>query len=279
MTDPETEPAGDDAETPGPAGDQPGPTEDGPAPPRRRRRLLLAVAVLAVVVIAGGLVGWWLARRGGSSTTTGPKAAAAFTAAYRRSLEGTYHVEGEFTRTLADGRSLQSAFLVAQRPPDRIQRLLGSTTGVLGGKEINCGAPAAGGAYQCAPGASAPSWDQRVAGQMATLASYVDGSDPLYQVTDEGGGCFTLTRTRQAADATFGIRSRFCFDASTGAVRRLELHRDDGSSDVLVAVVVSGQVTPSDFDVSADATYDPKVPDGSTGSTAPAAQEGSSVPR
>ena len=154
--------------------------------PAGDRPVLLVVAA-ALVVVAGGLFGWWLSHRGGSSRTTGPEAAAAFSSAYRRSLEGTYHVEGEFTRTLADGRTLHSAFLVAQQPPDRIQRLLGSTTGTLGGKEINCGAPAGGGGYQCAPGAPAPSWDDRVAGRMATLGELPRGDRPAVPGDRRGG--------------------------------------------------------------------------------------------
>ena len=80
---------------------------------------------------------------------TGPDAADALIEAYTRNLDATFVVEGELTRTLDDGRTLSSAYLSVQRPPDHLQRSLGGTSGDLDGRTVNCSTPP-GGEYTCA---------------------------------------------------------------------------------------------------------------------------------
>ena len=131
------------------------PTDWGPSRPAargRRRAVPAGVACRscsasssrssAVVVAAGAI--WFLGRDGDSDRLRGPEAADALVEAYTRNIDATFLVEGELTRTLDDGRSLSSAYLQVQRPPDHIQRALGSTTGDLGGRTVNCSTPLAG---------------------------------------------------------------------------------------------------------------------------------------
>lgn len=234
----------------------------GPAAPSSGPSRVPAGIVLAVVVLlaVGAGIAWWLDSRSPSGTT-GPRAVDAFVAANAQSLDATYKAEGEFTRSMPDGRQLSSGLLVVQRPPDRLQRSLGSAAGVVGGRTVNC-AGATDGQWSCAPSATAASAEQRRADQVQAIADYVQGDDPVYAVTDEGGGCFALVRRRTETQATYGSRAEICFDKVTGGVRRLEVEREGGATDVLSATVMSGQVSDADFDLSADGAYDPSSPSG-----------------
>jgi hypothetical protein len=238
--------------------------DTGSAPPAGRGSdsglIVVSVLVLALVAVGAGVT-WWLDRND-VGRATGPEAAAAFLVAAERSVDATYRLDGEFTRTMADGRQLPSGLLVVQRPPDRLQRSLGSTVGVIGGRTVNCGSSGSEGQYQCAPSGAAEPWDVRRADQLTAFEQYVAGDDPVYDVTETGNGCFELQRRRPEVDTTYGSRAELCFDRPTGALRRLEVAREGGATDVLVGVVVSGAVTDADFDLSADGTYDLQDPAG-----------------
>ena len=236
--------------------DEPGPS-DTPAPTRPRRVTVVAVSVVAVLVL-GALMGGWLVTRG-HSRVTGEEAARRFVDDYTASIDATYRLDGEFTRTMPDGRELTSGLLVVQRPPDRLQRSLGSTGGSIGGRTINCGPNGPDGAYECAPGGATESFDEQRADQLEALDQYVGGDDPLYAVTADGA-CYELVRQRDEPDATFGARATLCFDRPTGALRNLEVRHDTGAVDQLLGVSVSGSVTDADFDLSVDGTYDPQGP-------------------
>lgn len=214
--------------------------------------LIVGVVVLLLVGAAGA--GWFL--RGDDAPGDDHRdPAAAFVADYTASLDRTYRAEGEFTRTMPDGRQLTSGWLLVNRPPDRLQRSLGSTSGVVAGRTVNCGP--AGEGYRCALGAEAEPWEDRRAEQLTALEQYVGGTDPVYDVEDLGGGCYELVRRRTEPTATFGLGGEVCLDPSTGAVRRLRVEREGGAVDEMVAVVVRGEVDDADFDLSEDATYDP----------------------
>ena len=232
---------------------------DSASPPehsrRSRRVTTVAVAIVAVLVI-GAVMGGWLVTRG-SSRVTGEAAARHFVDDYTASIDATYRLDGEFTRTMPDGRELRSGLLIVQRPPDRVQRSLGSTSGTIGGRLINCGPTGGDGSYQCAPGAAAEPFDEARADQLEALGQYVAGDDPLYAVTAEGS-CYELVARRVEPEASFGTRATLCFDRSTGALRNLDVHHETGAIDRLVGVSVSGSVTDADFDLSADGTYDPQ---------------------
>jgi hypothetical protein len=226
------------------------------------------VLLIALVAATTFLAVELLLTRGGGAPT-GAAAADALVAAYARNLDATYLVEGQSTRTLADGRTLSSAYLTVQRPPDRLQRALGSTSGELAGRTVNCSTPP-GGTYTCAASGEAQPWAEQRTGILAALDSYVRGDDPVYAVSVDSADCFVLTRRRTEPDATYGLGARLCFDPRYGALRRLEVQREGGAVDVMLADRITDQVSDADFDVSGDPTYDPQVPDGSgTDTTSP----------
>jgi hypothetical protein len=243
--------------------DEPDGTE-GSTPPGRRRQLprivVAAVVAVGLVLVLVATSVWWDDGADGPAQQ-GAEAADAFVEAYTRNVDGTFLVEGELTRTMGDGRTLGSAYLVVQRPPDHLQRSFGSTTGAVNGRTVNCTTPE-GARYTCGPGA-AESWDEERATVLGALDSYVRGDDPVYEVTVDDSGCYELVRRRTETDASFGQRARLCFDEPTGAIRRLEVHHDGGATDVMLATRITSQVSDADFDLEADDTYDPQVPDSS----------------
>lgn len=249
----------------------PQPPAAGHAPaPRRGVRLRVVLIVALVAATAFLAIELWLTRGGGEGIS-GAEAADALVAAYTRNLDATYLVEGQTTRTLDDGRTLSSAYLVVQRPPDRLQRSLGSTTGDIGGRSVNCSVSPEGG-YSCAASGVAEPWEQQRATILAALDTYVRGDDPVYAVTVDAADCFVLTRRRTEPDATYGEGARLCFDPRYSALRRLEVRRDGGATDVMLAERITDEVTDADFDLGEDSTYDPQVPDQS-GSPSDSAQE------
>jgi hypothetical protein len=250
------------------APEPPAPT-DAPAPHRGvRLRVVLIVALVAATAFLG--VELWLTRSDDEGLS-GARAADALVAAYTRNLDATYLVEGQSTRTLDDGRTLSSAYLVVQRPPDRLQRSLGSTTGDVGGRSVNCSVSPEGD-YSCAASGAAEPWEQQRATILAALDTYVRGDDPVYTVDVDDAGCFVLNRRRTEPDATYGKGARLCFDPRFSALRRLEVQRDGGATDVMLADRITDEVTDADFDLGEDSTYDPQVP-GPAGSPSDSAQE------
>ncbi|WP_208029335.1 hypothetical protein [Rhabdothermincola sediminis] len=175
--------------------------------------------------------------------------------AYRRSREGTYVVEATFTRTMPDGRQLGSAALVVQRPPDSLRRQLGSVTGTLQGRSLNC-TSATDGRLRCAPTGEVRPWQEQVDRDVEVLKSYFDPAYPLYRVRRDGEGCFVLDQDRPYPDPTYGARSRMCFDPTTGAMTLLELTRETGAVDRFEAATVRGDVSEADLRVEADQAYD-----------------------
>jgi hypothetical protein len=238
-----------------------------------RPLVVVAIAVGVVVLLLAAVAVWRTVAADDDATVEGQEAAASLVEAYTRHLDATFRVEGEMTRTLADGRTLSSAYLTVQRPPDRIQRSLGSTTGVVGGRRVNC-STVEGGSYACGASGPAVDTDEERRTTLGALESYVFGDDPLYSVTTDGDGCFDLVRRRTVIEATYGRRARLCFDEATWAIRRLEVEREALATDVLLAELITTNVTDADFDLGEDDTYDPEVPDepdgsGTTVSTTP----------
>ena len=52
-------------------------------------------------------------------------------------------------------------------------------------------------------------------------------------VTVDGADCFVLTRRRTEPDAVYGNGGRLCFDPRFAALRRLEVQREGGATDVM----------------------------------------------
>jgi hypothetical protein len=220
--------------------------------PSRGLALATVAGVLVGVVVATALVV-------GVLTDDQPPAdaVAPFLAAYRTSREATYAMEGEFTRTLADGRTLSSAAFVAQRPPDVVRRQLGSLTGTFRGRTLNC-STGPDGRFACAPGAAAPDHQAEVDRDVEIFAGYFRGAVPLYEVVDAGDGCFDLRQVAPYPDAPYGVQTRMCFDEATGAMRLLELRRENGSVDRVEATTIRDRVTDVDFSTAEDPAFAPE---------------------
>ncbi len=204
------------------------------------------VALVILVVTLGSLA---IVFGDEASAPVDDDAEADLVAAYERSRQGTHVVEAQFTRTMGDGRQLQSAALIAQRPPDEVRWELGSVSGEVGGRRVNCTPDGTGGAMRCAPtGELSTSREERVAEEVVNLRSYFEGETPVYQVRRAGPGCFVLEQVYLALpDAPYGRETTMCFDAATGAMTELELRREGGSVDRIHAIAVRSEVTAADF--------------------------------
>ncbi|HMQ24866.1 MAG TPA: hypothetical protein PKA98_02680 [Acidimicrobiales bacterium] len=190
----------------------------------------------AAVVASGALDG----EDGGSTTATTVDVAAeaeqraadaeAFVAAYERSRTGTYVVSSTFRRTFPGGTSFTSEATVAQRPPDRLERGLGSITARVDGRVVLCSTTATG-RYRCQRGRSERSYSSIVEREVEALRGYVDGDVPLYSVVadteEEGRSCFDLEQVRPLPAPPYGTAARFCFDDETGALVTLRVERDE----------------------------------------------------
>jgi len=220
-----------------------------------RRTLLLAglaggvvgIGLAAVLVVAGVL------ERSPGSVDASP----AFLGAYERSRRATFAMDAAFSRTMPDGRRLESAAFVAQRPPDSIRRQLGGVRGVVGGRRLNC-STAAGGDH-CGPGGPAPPFEEAIVRELAILRSYFAGEAPLYAVRAAGDGCFELDQRRAVIEPPYGERAVMCFDPSTGAMRALEVRHPGGVTDRLEAVTIRTEVSDADFTTTRDGAYDPTI--------------------
>jgi hypothetical protein len=211
-----------------------------------KRIPLGAVAVAAGVIVGLGLVGV-LAMTGFFETDkVTPNAEDELVAAYERSRNATFALEGEFSRTLEDGRRLESGASIVQRPPDELRRQLGGTSGRMNGRRVNC-ATDLNDRFSCATGAEVGPWDQMVAKELANLRSYFDPARRIYSVTGLPGDCFELTLVAGVADPPYGVRSVMCFDELMGAMRSIEVEHANGTVDLLEASAVRGAVTNQDF--------------------------------
>lgn len=238
---------------------------------RPRSPLLLIVACLALgflatmgllVLIDTGPVTSRDGTDGGRSSLGAIDASPvdAFMAAYRRSLESSYAIDGEFVRTMPDGRQLRSGVLVAQRPPDHIRRQLGAVTGVIADRQLNCSTDSSG-RFSCADGAPARPYPEEIERRVSVMRSYFDPSTPaIYEVTDEGGGCFDLELIRPFPGPSYGVFARMCFDSTTGAMAAMELRREDGSVDSITATTIR-QPTDLDFDLARRDAYESRASD------------------
>lgn len=171
------------------------------------------------------------------------RAADAFLAAWRRSLEGTWAVDGTFERTVGT-RRLAYDVREAQRPPDHLRVSGGTVEGRINGRTLACTTDADG-QLSCRDGGPAPPYEDDVRGELDTLATYFAGPAPLYRAEIQGGDCYGLVLLRGILAPPYGESARFCFDHATGAPRLSEVHKR-GSLDV-TRVNVRATPTAADF--------------------------------
>lgn len=208
--------------------------------------VLVGVVLAGLVVLSG-----WLDR---PTPERGEQAVVSFLAAWRAHREGTYVVDATFERTTADGRRLESAVHVAQRPPERVLVQFGAVDATLGDRSLGClEQEEADGATQlyCTAGEAA-AYQEVVVEELELWVRYFLGEPPLYEVTGDGDGCFDLEAVRDLPVLPYGEQARFCFDDRTGAMLLARLERPE-ATDVTRAVSVRGEVRDADL----------RLPDGS----------------
>jgi hypothetical protein len=219
----------------------------------------VAIAVLAFVGagVAAFLIG------SPPRSLRGDAAAQHFLAEWRRSREATFIMDGAFTRTLPDGRQLQSTTAILQRPPnDRLIIGFGDVSGRLAGKIVRC-ATAPTGPSPCITGADASPYEQEVDDELDTLASYVRGDHPLYAAIDfgdtRGQRCFRLDLALALPSPPYGDHALFCFDDASGAPALTVIERPE-ATDRTEATSIKTTVTDADATIPADRGSLPPTP-------------------
>jgi hypothetical protein len=166
--------------------------------------------------------------------------------AFRRSMTTTWKVDEQFDRTTPSGGHIQAVQRRAQRPPDHLTVAAGTVDARAGDRVLACATGSAG-ALSCRDAGAAWPYTDEVAAAVATLQGQVTGNNRLYDVTEEGGGCFSLhLRVPGFVAPPFGTDARLCYDGPTGAPVRTEISRPEGR-DVTVATSVSGVVADADL--------------------------------
>lgn len=167
-----------------------------------------------------------------------------FVAAWERSRLGTYVVESTLQRTFPAGNGFSADRTTAQRPPDRLERSLGSVNARLEGGVVRCRTEQ--GRYRCTTGRAERSFRALVRDEVETMQSYVAGDVPLYSV-EADGECFDLTQILQLPAPPYGTEARFCFDDETGAITYVRVVRDE-ATDVTEATDVRAEVRDEDLE-------------------------------
>ncbi len=208
------------------------------------------VAYAALLIVAGvdGAQQQGRVDRQVASTT----AADRFVAAWERSRTATFVTAGTYERSSPiTGARIASQDIVAQRPPRRLHRQLGGVDGRDDDRLVVCPAAPEGtdGPAPCHLGeAGGTTYAESVMGEVDALGSMVAGLDPLYAVTEIEAGCFSLKQTRAEPRAPFGIRARFCFDASTGAPSASRVEYNGGIVEVFAATEIRTDVGDADLE-------------------------------
>lgn len=166
-----------------------------------------------------------------------------FIDAWERSRFGTFVVESTLERTFPDGSGFTSERSVAQRPPDRLERSLGSITSRLDGQVVLCRTEQQ--RYRCSSGRAGRSYRALVRDEVEALRSHVEGPVPLYAVAADGA-CFDLSQVRPLPAPPYGTAARFCFDDETGALTFLRVERDE-AVDVTEATSLRAEVRDDDL--------------------------------
>lgn len=231
-----------------------------------RTPILASLAGIAVgSMIAVGLVAGGALRVPVQRDLT--DASAELLTAWERSRTGTYVVDSEFRRTLADGRTLFSSSQLVQRPPDRILRQFGGIDGQIGGHPVICSTDQHD-VFTCRTGTTAvPPADEALRKELDTFRSYFTTTDPpLYRaIRAPEDGCFELFQQIVYPDPTYGRYAKFCFDGPTGAMRLLERHLEGGVVERLEAFAIRTEVTGNDFNLDQDDDFDLRMDLGDVG--------------
>ena len=173
-----------------------------------------------------------------------------FLDAWQRSREATFRSVADFTRhSNSTGAELHQRQITAQRPPDRLFVDEDGATGLIDGERVAC--TFRNERLRCDRAEAHRTLADETERQLATLAGYVEGEDPLYVIEadldTEVGACFELTLTRTMVAPPLGTLTRYCFDDETGAPTETHVEREEANDDIVVTQL-TGEVTDADLD-------------------------------
>jgi len=179
-----------------------------------------------------------------------PAAASDLLESWQAWREGTFIVDGTWTRTLdSGGPPLSGTVHIVQSPPNRVVERLGSIVELFDGSIAACEAGPADEVPlpECVAGESGLSYQQRVDSELGLVRSYVDGDGRIYDV-GRGliPGCYRAELEVATLGSPWGRWAEFCFDSETGALLSSRIRRQS-AVDVEVDVVTSAVVTEADF--------------------------------
>ena len=180
-----------------------------------------------------------------------PAAADALVAAWERWRTATFVTVGQWSRVLdGDDAPLEGPTYMAQNPPRRVSVRLGSVIEEIDETVARC---ALGSdeviVPECVAGATARTYDDRVADEMVVVGEYVTGDERLYDVGfGELPGCFRVELEAALLRASWGRWSEFCFDAESGVMVSARTRRPS-AVDNEVTLEIRTDVTDLDFAV------------------------------
>jgi hypothetical protein len=161
----------------------------------------------------------------------------------------TWFVQSAFVRRLRDGRTLRDQVSELNRPPDtHLNAALGSLTGTLRGKAVDCSTAA--GKPTCAADATVtPSNAGATAIRRVTdprLRWYTVHRAGTREVLGRPAECFRVAATPRAGRLDFGLRTDLCFVAGGVPVRKVEVRKS--GTDTTTATTIREAVTDADVD-------------------------------
>jgi hypothetical protein len=167
----------------------------------------------------------------------------AFLVAWRRYREATYTAQLVFLRVASDGRELRSTSTYTQQPPRRVLRSADAVELDAGAASVTCST--VNGSLVCAP---APQKDYAalIDEELDVWRTALDGETPWYRIANPVDGCFELALAQTLQDPPYGTISRFCFDATTGALAKRQVVRT-GATDTEEAVDISTTIPADAF--------------------------------
>lgn len=178
-----------------------------------------------------------------------PDAAAELLVAWERWRTATFITSGTWTRELDDrSEPLVGPSYRVQDPPRRLVVRLGATVERIDDLVAACDADADGfDAPGCVAAEGALTYDERVAREMAVVATYVEGDDRRYDVAfGPEPGCLRAEVEVVTLAAPWGRWAEFCFDEGSGALLSSRVRRPS-AVDTESLRLVSDIVTDADF--------------------------------
>jgi sorbitol-specific phosphotransferase system component IIA len=211
-----------------------------------------AGAVLGMVIVGGLLLTDTRVHDPGSkrisSGIPSEEAAQEFIHDWRRMREGTWTTDATYTRVSSDGHTSRSEIHEAQRPPQRIRILAGSTSIEEPGKLTVCAPDTDGAKGQCRTEETQATYAEGVDSEVKDVEQLVSGPASVYGVARSSRHCYALQAIGSDASSSWGEHATFCFDGDTGAMKSTEIVRGGGVTDSITTTSVRSDVKDSEFE-------------------------------